>query len=78
MGTVRFDKAFNLQSDRTLYCTELVYKAYLGAGVDIINGEFDVIDLPWLDAREVILPSGFIEGGLFDLVYSSIHQEDGG
>lgn len=47
---IPFDGAFETSSDHAtdeaLYCTELVWKAYLHAGVDLLAGELDRLDLP--------------------------------
>lgn len=51
-----FDNGFNLDSDRALYCTELVWSAYLRAGVDLVGDDLD--QLPRLLGRGTyILPS---------------------
>lgn len=54
---VEFDSAFELVDDSKLYCTELVWRAYRAAGLDIIDGRFDEIQLPILKADLAILPS---------------------
>ncbi len=36
---VAFDSAFNLKDHRELYCTELVWRAYLTAGIDLAGSE---------------------------------------
>ncbi|MBD3343692.1 MAG: hypothetical protein GF401_01365 [Chitinivibrionales bacterium] len=50
-----FDNAFDLESDTALYCTELVWKAYLNAGVDISGGKRDTIPTP-LGTLQVLFP----------------------
>jgi hypothetical protein len=36
-----FDNAFDLTSDDALYCTELVWRAYKNAGIDLVDGHFE-------------------------------------
>ncbi len=74
VGEKRFDRDFDLRTDETVYCTELVYKAYQEAGVDIIHGDFNIVEFPFLETKEVIYPSLFIESGLFIPVYSRIQK----
>lgn len=69
--TQYFDRKFDLSTDSHLYCTELIYKAYKKAGVDIVGGEFDKVEFPFLSVKEVIFPSSIIESGYFKLYYSS-------
>ena len=38
---VPFDNKFDLASDEALYCTELVWRAYKKAGLDLVDGHFD-------------------------------------
>jgi hypothetical protein len=45
---VAFDSDFNLADDRELYCTELVWRAYLTAGVELVRSE---------TVRKYLLPS---------------------
>ena len=42
---VPFDTAFDLTSDDRLYCSELVYKAFLSAGIELVDHP-EVIRLP--------------------------------
>jgi hypothetical protein len=52
-----FDHEFKLTTPQKLYCTELVWRAYLAAGVDL-RGSFFGSD------RTYLLPSDLIESGL--------------
>lgn len=52
-----FDDDFDLEDPSEIYCTELVWLAYRGAGLDLVDGTFDSIDFPLVPARTVILPS---------------------
>lgn len=38
---VPFDSNFDLTSDDALYCTELVWRAYKKAGIDLVDGHFE-------------------------------------
>jgi uncharacterized protein YycO len=43
---IPFDPKFSLDTDDQLYCTELIWKAYGQAGIDLIDGNFDRLALP--------------------------------
>jgi len=38
-----FDHKFDILRDETLYCTELVWRAYVNAGIDLSEGEEDFL-----------------------------------
>lgn len=46
-ASVPFDAHFDLQSKDRLYCTELVWRAYLDAGIDLVDGVFRRIQTPF-------------------------------
>lgn len=50
-----FDGNFDLTTDESLYCTELVWKAFLKSGIDLVGKEFDSVSLPFGPAK-CILP----------------------
>jgi hypothetical protein len=52
-----FDHAFDLATPERLYCTELVWRAYMAARVDLRGGAFG-------SGRRYLLPSDLIESGL--------------
>ncbi|MCG8457802.1 MAG: hypothetical protein MI919_16120 [Holophagales bacterium] len=54
---IGFDDAFDLTDGSQLYCTELVWRAYRKAGVDLVGGELEEIRFPGLGEVLVILPS---------------------
>ncbi|MCK4287602.1 MAG: hypothetical protein KAW86_00230, partial [Bacteroidales bacterium] len=54
-----FDDAFDLKSENKLYCTELVWKAYQKVGIDLIQGKFDKLFLPFVKGF-IILPSSLL------------------
>jgi hypothetical protein len=53
---VVFDSQFDLSTDNAMYCTELVWKAYLAAGVDLLDGRLDALEGPFFSGLYV-LPS---------------------
>jgi hypothetical protein len=56
---VKFDEDYNLQSDDKLYCTELIWKSYRAAGIDLVKGHFDDLNIP-LKGGNYILPGRLI------------------
>ncbi len=56
---ILFDSALDLNSSDKLYCTELVWKSYLAAGIDLINSKFDYLKIP-LKEGPYILPGTLI------------------
>ncbi len=46
-----FDPHFDLATADELYCTELVWRAYLEAGLDLVEGDLDEIRLPMFRQR---------------------------
>jgi Permuted papain-like amidase enzyme, YaeF/YiiX, C92 family len=53
---VPFDPDFDLDTADSMYCTELVWRAYRGAGVELVSGDFPTISF-CLKRRKAILPS---------------------
>lgn len=53
---IPFDKAFDLEDSSHLYCTELVWRAYLQSGVDLCDGRFDKLTISF-GIDKYILPS---------------------
>ena len=51
-----FDADFDLETDSALYCTELVWKVYLAAGLDIMDGHLDRVRGPFVSGL-FVLPS---------------------
>ena len=42
-----FDAGFDLDSEDRLYCTELVWRAYLQAGIDLVDSVFVRLETPF-------------------------------
>ena len=57
--SVLFDAGFSLQSSEAMYCTELVWRAYREAGLDLVDGGFDNLRIPLGDGP-YILPSSLL------------------
>lgn len=69
-----FDPRFDLESESELYCTELVWKAYLEAGLDLVEGEIDEIRLPLFQKR-CLLPSQLLRSPYLQMVYE-FHKKE--
>ncbi len=63
-----FDDAFDLKSENKLYCTELVWKAYQKVGINLIQGKFDKLFLPFVKGF-VILPSSLLNSFYLEEIY---------
>lgn len=60
MNNTKFDSGFDLKDDSRLYCTELVWKAYLQAGLDLIDSQFDFLNVPLMKGY-YILPGSLLK-----------------
>ena len=67
---VLFDGAFDLETTDKMYCTELVWRAYKIAGIDLIHGVFDEVRSPFL-AKKVIFTSTLLQSSYFTEVASA-------
>jgi uncharacterized protein YycO len=54
-----FDSSFNLANDEAVYCTELIWRSYLFAGVDLVESRIKTIN--FMGARQIILPSSILK-----------------
>lgn len=61
-----FDTVFDLENDKQIYCTELAWLAYRGAGIDMV-GRLEYMKLP-LHQGPVILPRSMVEGGKLERI----------
>ena len=66
----RFDNNYDLVSDKKLYCTELIWKAYKHAGIDLVYNRLKNINII-VTSRTMIMPSSIIESKLLKKIYSN-------
>jgi len=64
-----FDNNYDLVTDAQLYCTELIWKAYNRAGIDLVNNRLRNINLI-ITSKIMIMPSSIIESKLLKKVCS--------
>lgn len=69
-----FDSHFDLETEDKLYCTELVWKAYLEAGLDLVDGEFDDVRIPMFHQRG-IFPGRLLRSPYLQLVHQFSGKE---
>ena len=65
-----FDNNYDLVSDKHLYCTELIWKAYKLAGIDLVCNRLKNINII-VTSRTMIMPSSIIESNLLKNIYSN-------
>ena len=65
---IPFDKAFDIKTDNKLYCTELVWKAYLATGINITGNQFHQLKLGF-PADSLILPGHILNSELLTKIY---------
>ena len=63
-----FDGAYDLESEKELYCTELVWKAYINSGMDLLQGDFDQLFGPFNNAK-IIFPSSLLKSQYLTEIY---------
>ena len=63
-----FDQEFNLETEDSLYCTELVWRAYLQGGIDLVEGEFTQLNL-LLAQGNYLLPSNLLHSRYTEKIY---------
>jgi len=66
---LKFDEDYDLGTDDKLYCTELIWKSYRAAGADLIQGQFDVLNIPLRKGR-YILPGTFLDKKSLARIYT--------
>lgn len=66
---IMFDPEFSLRTEDKLYCTELVWKAYKNAGVDLIDNKLDTAFIPLGDGP-FLYPSSLIKSKYLNKIYS--------
>ena len=70
-----FDGALDLESDSSLYCTELVWRSYRAAGVDLVRGRLSRLNTLFAD-REVILVSDLEASPDLEVVWPRKKKEE--
>jgi hypothetical protein len=68
LDQVPFDVNFDLENADQFYCTELVWRAYLESGIDLVEGNFSELDFP-LANNQYILPKNLLESPHLKQVY---------
>ncbi len=66
---ILFDHDYNLEDSLEMYCSELVWRAYLLAGVDITQGKRNVITNFPLFSGTYIFPSDIYRNKSLEIVY---------
>ncbi len=66
----RFDNNYDLVTDIQLYCTELIWKAYMKAGIDLVCSRLRNISFI-ITNKIMIMPSSILESKLLEKVYSN-------
>ena len=54
-----FDDDFDLLSSEKMYCTELIYKAFLNSNIDLVENKFDTLFIP-IGKNPFLLPGRII------------------
>ena len=67
---IEFDAEFNLADASRLYCTELVWRAYLSAGLDLVEDRFERLSVP-MRSGTYIFPSTLLQSPQLTRVYMS-------
>jgi uncharacterized protein YycO len=70
LNKFRFDNQYDLSSDTKLYCTELIWKAYQQAGIDLVQNRLYDINFIVVNKR-MIMPSSILESKYLKLVHSN-------
>ena len=68
LDNLDFDKAFDIKSDDRLYCTELVWKAFLASGINLTGNRFARLSMNLL-ADSLVLPGQLLNSGLLKEIY---------
>ncbi len=58
---IPFDGALDLENPDKLYCSELIWRAYKEAGLDLLDGQFDKMRFAF-GSRRVIYPGSLVRG----------------
>ena len=66
---ILFDHDYSLENSDKMYCTELIWQAYLSAGKDITQGRRSRIENMPLFSGTYIFPSDIFDNDEFTLIY---------
>lgn len=64
-----FDTGFNTEDGSRLYCTELIWRAYMHGGINLAEGRWDYLHNPVLHGR-LLLPYGLSQSPLLTEVFT--------
>lgn len=67
---IPFDTAMDIDSASAMYCTELVWRAYHEAGLDLVDGKFETMTSPLMSGR-FVLPSTLRRSPHLELIWTS-------
>lgn len=70
IDSIPFDSHFDIATADELYCTELVWLAYQLAGLDLVNNQFEELELPFGFTGDYLLPSRLMNSPYFQHVIS--------
>jgi hypothetical protein len=70
LAQVPFDASFDLKTPDTLYCTELVWRAYKDVGLDLVDGKFETLGTPF-GKSDYLLPGTLLKSQHLQLIWSS-------
>ncbi len=66
-----FDHSFDLSTPNQLYCTELVWRSYQAAGLDLVNNQFDQLTLPFGNpSQHYLFPDRLLNSPHLSVVYT--------
>lgn len=65
---ISFDGGYDLLTDDKMYCTELIWKAYLFNSIDLVNENLSKLNIP-LIKNKIIFPSALTNNSLFQKIY---------
>lgn len=65
---IPFDADLDMTDSHALYCTELVWLSYKLSGIDLLDGQYDYLDIPIVGRGYYILPSSLVDSYWLDQV----------
>lgn len=74
-----FDARLDMSDFSAFYCTELVWFTYKQAGIDLLDGHYEKLNLPILGEGYYILPSSLVDSRwLYQVMIFKADQSSGG